>query len=60
MGRGTTFATGTTAGAAALWIAYLKDEPAFADLVRDGARKAVRVYSRVVSSRRGRPRQLLK
>lgn len=36
MGRGTTFATGTTAGAAALWIAYHAGEPEFEQLTKSG------------------------
>ena len=36
-GDGTTFATGTTAGIAALWIARHRDEPAFTTLRSQGA-----------------------
>jgi hypothetical protein len=37
MGAGTTFATGTTAGIAALWLAYHRDNPALAALRSNGA-----------------------
>ena len=36
MGKGTTFATGHTAGAAALWLAYHRDDAEMADLRRQG------------------------
>lgn len=36
MGNGTTYATGHTTGAAALWFAYHKDEPVFKQIADDG------------------------
>lgn len=36
MGNGTTFATGTTSGIAALWVARHRDSPGFAQLKADG------------------------
>jgi hypothetical protein len=36
MGQGTTFATATVAGVAALWLAYHRDDPGMAILKRDG------------------------
>ncbi len=36
LGEGTTYATGHTSGAAALWVAYHQHDPAFLRLVRDG------------------------
>ncbi|MEO0996626.1 MAG: S8 family serine peptidase [Pseudomonadota bacterium] len=36
MGKGTTFATGTTAGIAALWLAYHANDPRLAALKADG------------------------
>lgn len=61
MGRGTTYATGTTAGAAALWIAYhsKRDEEGdegdgeFAALVKDGA--VVNVFREAVRQSAWRP-----
>lgn len=36
MGKGTTFATGTTSGAAALWLAWHRDDPKLAALQQQG------------------------
>jgi hypothetical protein len=36
MGEGTTYATGHTSGAAALWMAYHRDDPTFARLIEHG------------------------
>ena len=36
MGHGTTFATGNTSGAAALWLAYHRNHPKLVELIQDG------------------------
>lgn len=36
MGKGTTFATGNTSGAAALWLAWHRDDPVLAELAQRG------------------------
>ncbi len=53
MGRGTTFATGTTAGAAALWIAYHSDDPEFQQLKADG--KIVDAFRQAIQQSSWRP-----
>ncbi len=56
MGTGTTYATSTTAGVAALWVAYHAGEPAFEDLRRRGRlTRAFRDLVRATSWRPDRP-----
>lgn len=53
MGNGTTYATGHTAGAAALWFAYHKDEPVFKQITDNGM--IVSVFKKALASSAWQP-----
>lgn len=53
MGKGTTFATGNTSGAAAVWLAYHRNDPRLAQLQKDG--KLTRVFRRAVQRSAWKP-----